>query len=245
MNKRAFTLVELLVVMAVIGILAGLLFPALGGVRKKARRTQSHNLVSQVEAAWIVHFNDFRSFPDASYFKDKDTDGGEAEDKDSAFKMTPYNLCVLNWRCKKPVNYDGTNKEWMSDVVRAIGEEVDKPSKPRELVFTRQNASKSVEFTVSTRDAYLELDQIQWVVGIVNAWGTRVAQKAFDTNDGGKAGAKAARDAIEAYKPDPRVYVMLDTGYDGKLKKDDTVINKIAAAWVNSEKVGDVPIVSW
>ena len=50
MKRSAFTLIELLTVMAVLGILMGLLFPAFSGIRKRAYRTQTHNLVSHIPA---------------------------------------------------------------------------------------------------------------------------------------------------------------------------------------------------
>ena len=262
-SKSAFTLIELLVVMAIIGILAGLVFPTLGGVRKRARRTQTHNLVVQVESAWLVHFNDFRSFPAASYFDDGNTDG-----KDVSFPMNPANLAILNWRCKKPTDFGGAdgksrNAEWEEKVFKAAKAEVDKKkaNKPRELkVETKNKDDKSVTFTVSTRDAYLELNQIQWVVGIVNMWGARAAQKGFDKDDGG--GVSGANSALKTYvkeHPDPLVWAALDTGYDGVLhppKKffpsDDeededsrTRINKSAIAMAFSEKESDGVISSW
>lgn len=48
MHKRAFTLVELLVVLAVIGVLAALLFPALVGAKEGAKSTACLNNLHQI-----------------------------------------------------------------------------------------------------------------------------------------------------------------------------------------------------
>ncbi len=58
-----FTLVELLVVMAVIGILAAILLPAVQSVRESARRTEYNNKIRQVGLATIAYETSHRHFP--------------------------------------------------------------------------------------------------------------------------------------------------------------------------------------
>jgi len=58
-NRRGFTLVELLVVLAVLAILAGLLLPGLGRTRAAARRSQCLGQVRQLALATILYSDDF------------------------------------------------------------------------------------------------------------------------------------------------------------------------------------------
>lgn len=58
-----FTLVELLIVMAIIGILVGLMLPALSAVREAARKTQCRNNVKQIGVAILAHDEARGAFP--------------------------------------------------------------------------------------------------------------------------------------------------------------------------------------
>ncbi|MFH1094553.1 MAG: type II secretion system protein [Candidatus Omnitrophota bacterium] len=63
-KKKGFTLVELLVVMAVIVILAGFLLPALGKAREQGRRTSCMNNLKQIGLAVALYRLDYNdAFP--------------------------------------------------------------------------------------------------------------------------------------------------------------------------------------
>lgn len=71
---RAFTLLELLVAIALVGVLAGILIPVTGAVRHKARATQCLSNMRQVGAASLLYVNDNKyRLPSASH--DRAPDG--------------------------------------------------------------------------------------------------------------------------------------------------------------------------
>lgn len=65
-GDRGVTLVELLVVMAIITILMSLLFPVIASVRKKGRIRATELLINSVDAAVKQYKNDFDDFPKGS-----------------------------------------------------------------------------------------------------------------------------------------------------------------------------------
>lgn len=77
-RRRAFTLVELLVVTAVIGILIGLLLPAVQAAREAARRAQCVNNLKQLGLALHNYDGTHQSFPSGyvSNFNDTGDDTG-------------------------------------------------------------------------------------------------------------------------------------------------------------------------
>ena len=63
---HAFTLVELLTVIAIIAILMGLLFPAIGIIKEQARKVQAKSDVTNIVAAVKQYYTEYGKYPPVS-----------------------------------------------------------------------------------------------------------------------------------------------------------------------------------
>jgi prepilin-type processing-associated H-X9-DG protein/prepilin-type N-terminal cleavage/methylation domain-containing protein len=71
MKTRAFTLLEILIVIGIIALLAAILFPAFGRVREAGRRTTCASNLKQISLAFTQYAQDYKFYPvlsdDGSY----------------------------------------------------------------------------------------------------------------------------------------------------------------------------------
>jgi prepilin-type N-terminal cleavage/methylation domain-containing protein/prepilin-type processing-associated H-X9-DG protein len=95
---RGFTLVELLVVITIIGILVGLLLPAVNAARESARRTHCANNVKQISLGMLQHVATHQFYPTGGWgwFWMGDPDRGCNENQPGSFIYNVFPFMELN-----------------------------------------------------------------------------------------------------------------------------------------------------
>jgi prepilin-type N-terminal cleavage/methylation domain-containing protein len=62
-RKKGFTLIELLVTIAIIAILAGIMFPIFAAARERAKLVTCTSNARQIQMAWRMYCEDWEAFP--------------------------------------------------------------------------------------------------------------------------------------------------------------------------------------
>ncbi|MHA3774327.1 type II secretion system protein [Verrucomicrobiota bacterium sgz303538] len=129
----AFTLVELLTVIAIIAILMGLLFPAISAVKENARRVQAKNDATQILTAVKAYNTEYGRYPsveDPSKKKEKGAQEDSAVgDKDA--NMAMRNNTLFNTLRALPEGLNDKHKLNPRRVVFFEGKGVSNPAQPR------------------------------------------------------------------------------------------------------------------
>ena len=237
-GRKAFTLVELLVVITVIAILAGLLFPAIGMLVQRTRDTASRHLCVQVAAAWKQAQIDHRRFPPETVLKWSHGASTEGLDGDINVKMNNMATSVLNWW--KPGHPDPATalkefEKWVSDRESEAKKAGDVTPFFEGHVYKKPSIS-------SVNDFYLERtpEQLRW--GMIAPWMKRHLPAGGVVAELGVGG--------ETILDGATVNVLLDMNGDGVIKVPEwaggpITLNTTVAVWVYSDPDRKKIITSW
>jgi prepilin-type N-terminal cleavage/methylation domain-containing protein len=92
--QRGFTIVELLIVIVVIGILAGLVLNSFQGVQARARDTERRTDINSMATQLEVYYNDKGGYPSATDFADSTWRAGNFKGADANAFIDPKGVAI-------------------------------------------------------------------------------------------------------------------------------------------------------
>jgi hypothetical protein len=221
---------ELLIVVTIIGILAGLLFPVFGVLRQKAWDARTRNIAVQAANAWEAFRIAFRAYPADVVATLPDV---RKDNDDYLFPMTRDACNLLNWYGGKHKDFAGAGStrksdavldaEWY-DLLRAAFEdapdyETKRPERVKvELASSLTESGKAYTgggaIQVHLREKFFERNEVQWRSGLMGDKDNRVVWVKLDTNyDGvvtftsrdaaGRTVTETVRKSVIAWGEDP------------------------------------------
>ncbi|MBS1369528.1 MAG: prepilin-type N-terminal cleavage/methylation domain-containing protein [Lentisphaeria bacterium] len=102
--RKDFTLIELLIVIAIIAILAAMLLPALNGARQKGQSASCVNNLRQLGAATIIYTNDYSGITSPYWADNVPT---------SSMSTKPHEILLRAARIKSGANYRGLGRLYL------------------------------------------------------------------------------------------------------------------------------------
>ena len=114
-RSNAFTLVELLIVISIIAILAGLGFPALTAAKNAARKTQTSSLLNTLKIGVTSYMTEYGRLPDIASGTSSDTEyksdseefktlisvlSGAKDDEGEAARINPRRIVFCDFQAK-------------------------------------------------------------------------------------------------------------------------------------------------
>lgn len=172
-QQLAFTLIELITVIAIISILMALLFPAIAGAKEAARRTKAQTILKDIVRACKEYTVDYGKFPPLPEAKE-DATSGSGKDKTTSSYYSYGPKTALNGKEGDTV-FKLDNQE-LFNILRAIegGKNVEhKYNKRQQKYFEQPKASDPK----NPREGFCDGKEFDTKVAgqLMDPWGTQYA----------------------------------------------------------------------